>query len=63
MNSHEIPRTQTAALVHGLGGNVDFKTDYPVPKLGTNEVLVKVLYTGVWQSDLHTKNETAVLEC
>jgi alcohol dehydrogenase, propanol-preferring len=50
---------KTAALVHELGGNVDFKTDYPVPKPGTNEVLAKVLYTGVCQSDLHTKNGTA----
>lgn len=33
--------------------------DYPVPKPSTNEVLVKVLYTGVCQSDLHTAQGTA----
>jgi propanol-preferring alcohol dehydrogenase len=54
-----IPQTQTAAVIHKLGGELEFKTDYPVPKPGTNEVLVKVLYTGVCQSDLHTKNGTA----
>ena len=58
-SSATIPRTQTAALVRELGGEIEFKTDYPVPKPGSNEVLVKVLYTGVCQSDLHTKNGTA----
>jgi alcohol dehydrogenase, propanol-preferring len=38
---------------------VDLKTGYPVPKPGPNEVLLKVLYTGVCQSDLHTKNGTS----
>src|ERR1700722_5805498 len=41
-----IPQTQTAALVRELGGKIEFRTDYPVPKPGVNEVLVKVLYTG-----------------
>jgi alcohol dehydrogenase, propanol-preferring len=54
-----IPQTQTAALVRELGGKVEFKPDYPVPKPGVNEVLVKVPYTGVCRSDLHTKNGTA----
>jgi propanol-preferring alcohol dehydrogenase len=55
-----IPRTQTAALVRELGGKVEFKPDYHVPKPGITEVLVKVLYTGSCQSDLHSKNGTAV---
>jgi propanol-preferring alcohol dehydrogenase len=45
-----IPKTQTAALVRELGGPVEFVTDYPVPTPGRNEVLAKVLYTGVCQS-------------
>ena len=57
-----IPQTQTAALVRELGGKVEFKLDYLVPKPGINEVLVKVLYTGVCQSDLHIKNGTAASE-
>lgn len=45
-----IPKTQTVALVRELGGQVEFVTDYPVPTPGYNEVLAKVLYTGVCQS-------------
>ncbi|KAJ5671718.1 Polyketide synthase enoylreductase [Penicillium longicatenatum] len=59
MGSIDIPQTQTVALVRSLGGEVEFKTDYPVPSPGRNEVLAKVLYTGVCQSDLHTKSGTA----
>ncbi|KAL2012276.1 hypothetical protein VTN00DRAFT_4994 [Thermoascus crustaceus] len=55
----EIPKIQTAAIVRELGGKVEFQDDYPVPTPGQNEVLAKVLYTGVCQSDLHTKNGTA----
>ncbi|KAL3452426.1 putative alcohol dehydrogenase [Aspergillus insuetus] len=54
-----IPQGQTVALVRELGGPVEFVKDYPVPTPGTNEVLAKILYTGVCQSDLHTKNGTA----
>ncbi|GME66158.1 alcohol dehydrogenase [Neofusicoccum parvum] len=54
-----IPETQTAATVPKLGGGVKFVHDYPVPKPGHNEVLAKVLYTGVCQSDLHTQAGTA----
>lgn len=50
MSSMDIPQTQTVALVRNLGGEVEFKTDYPVPAPGRNEVLAKVLYTGVCQS-------------
>ncbi|OJJ45513.1 hypothetical protein ASPZODRAFT_621519 [Penicilliopsis zonata CBS 506.65] len=55
----QIPTTQTVALVRELGGKVEFKTDYPVPVPGKREVLAKILYTGVCQSDLHTKSGTA----
>lgn len=50
MGSIDIPQTQTVALVRDIGGTVEFKTDYPVPAPGRNEVLAKVLYTGVCQS-------------
>lgn len=50
MGSLDVPQTQTVALVRDLGGSVEFKTDYPVPIPGKNEVLAKVLYTGVCQS-------------
>lgn len=45
-----IPQLQTAATVPKLGGGVKFVHDYPVPKAGQNEVLAKVLYSGVCQS-------------
>lgn len=48
---HElIPRTQLAAIVPKQGGPVEFDDNYPVQVPGHNEVLVKVLYTGVCQS-------------
>ena len=46
----EIPKTQLAATVPKQGGPVVFVEDYPVPTPGENEVLVKVLYSGVCQS-------------
>lgn len=49
-----IPETQTAATVPVLGGGVKFVHDYPVPKAGHNEVLAKVLYSGVCQSGINT---------
>jgi hypothetical protein len=45
-----IPEKQTAARVPKLGGGVVFEHNYPVPKAGHNEVLAKVLYSGVCQS-------------
>ncbi|KAI7551772.1 hypothetical protein KC331_g2339 [Hortaea werneckii] len=54
-----IPSKQTAALVRQLGGPLEFVHDWPVPQPGQDDVLAKVLYTGVCQSDLHTKNGTA----
>ncbi|KAI7341181.1 hypothetical protein KC315_g301 [Hortaea werneckii] len=54
-----IPSKQTVALVRQLGGPLEFIHDWPVPQPGPDEILAKVLYTGVCQSDLHTKNGTA----
>lgn len=50
----EIPEKQTVALVRELGGPVEFVDDYPVQKPGLDEVLAKVLYTGVCQSGTYT---------
>ena len=46
----EVPKTQTAAIVRQQGGPVEFDDKYPVPQPGKDEVLVKILYTGVCQS-------------
>lgn len=59
MPSPAIPTKQTVALVRQLGGPLEFIHDWPVPSPGPDEILAKVLYTGVCQSDLHTKNGTA----
>ncbi|KAI7209507.1 hypothetical protein KC365_g15655 [Hortaea werneckii] len=59
MPTFAIPSKQTAALVRQLGGPLEFIHDWPVPQPGSDEILAKVLYTGVCQSDLHTKNGTA----
>lgn len=50
----QIPETQTVALVCTLGGNVEFLKQHPVPTPCQNEVLAKVLYTGVCQSGVHS---------
>ncbi|KAL2435099.1 Alcohol dehydrogenase 2 [Exophiala dermatitidis] len=59
MSELTIPKTQTAAIVRQQGGPVEFDDNYPVTLPKEDEVLVKVLYTGVCQSDLHTKAGTA----
>lgn len=61
MSSVYIPETQTVALVREQGGDVEFREDYPVPTPGKNEVLAKVLYTGVCQSGEIWKNSLTVL--
>lgn len=50
MHSFTIPKTQKVALVRELGGPVEYQNDYPVKMPGQDEVLAKVLYTGVCQS-------------
>ncbi|EMC99500.1 hypothetical protein BAUCODRAFT_128317 [Baudoinia panamericana UAMH 10762] len=54
-----VPSQQTVALVRTLGGPVEFVKDYPVKQPSHDEVLAKVLYSGVCQSDLHTRAGTA----
>ncbi|CZR69005.1 related to alcohol dehydrogenase [Phialocephala subalpina] len=59
-NGTSIPKVQKAATVGELGGPVELVDDYPVPQPGHDEVLAKVLYSGVCQSDLDTKSGTAM---
>ncbi|KAL2799117.1 GroES-like protein [Aspergillus keveii] len=47
MTKAAIVPEETVALVRELGGPVEFVEDYPVPTPGTNEVLAKILYTGI----------------
>ena len=50
--TNSIPKSQLAATVpqQGTPIKVVFEDNYPVPVPGKDEVLVKVLYTGVCQS-------------
>ncbi|KAL9054249.1 MAG: hypothetical protein Q9162_004283 [Coniocarpon cinnabarinum] len=50
---------QTAALVRKQGDPVEIVHDHPIPTPSSNEVVARVLYTGVCQSDLHTAHGTA----
>jgi propanol-preferring alcohol dehydrogenase len=59
MISQAIPKTQTVALIRTQGSPIQFVSVYPVPTPTISEVLLNILYTGVCQSDLHTKNGTA----
>lgn len=59
MATASIPQVQTAATVPKLGGGVVFVHDYPVPKPGQNEVLAKVLYSGVCQSGMSDKTSSS----
>ena len=54
MPSLSVPEKQVVALVRELGGPVEFVEDYPVQKPGQDEVLAKVLYTGVCQSGMES---------
>ncbi|KIJ37010.1 hypothetical protein M422DRAFT_232219 [Sphaerobolus stellatus SS14] len=57
-SSGTIPKTQTAAIVPHLGGDLQIKHDYPVvqpSQLKPGECLVKLECTGVCHTDLHAK--------
>lgn len=55
-NGMSIPKVQRAAIVREIGGPVEFVDDYPVPLPGQNEVLAKILYSGVCQSGKLTRS-------
>ncbi|KAI6213089.1 hypothetical protein M3Y94_00108500 [Aphelenchoides besseyi] len=50
--SEEIPKTQKAAVFTEHGGEIKIQ-EIPVPEIGVDDVLVKVLYSGVCGTDLH----------
>ncbi|OGM43179.1 alcohol dehydrogenase [Aspergillus bombycis] len=61
-----IPETQTAAVLPPSGATADallqIKTDHPVPSPGEGEILVKIEYSGVCHSDVHSiRGETPML--
>ncbi|KAI9732338.1 MAG: alcohol dehydrogenase [Cirrosporium novae-zelandiae] len=55
MPSYEIPKMQWAQILEKEGGSLVYK-QIPVPQIKPNEVLVKILYSGVCHTDLHALN-------
>lgn len=56
--SPQIPKTQKAAVVPSVGGELEFRNDHPVrqpDQLAPGECLVRLTYTGVCHTDLHAK--------
>jgi alcohol dehydrogenase, propanol-preferring len=54
--THNIPKTQRAAVVASTGASLEIKDDVPVPQpedLKPGECLVKMECTGVCHTDLH----------
>lgn len=51
-NGEEIPKQQKAAVFMEHGGKIEIK-EIPVPEIGVDDILVKVLYSGVCHTDLH----------
>ncbi|TID23879.1 hypothetical protein CANINC_003171 [Pichia inconspicua] len=50
--SETIPTEQKACIFYENNGPIEYKT-IPVPKPKANEILIKVLYSGVCHTDLH----------
>ncbi|ANB14290.1 alcohol dehydrogenase ADH2 [Sugiyamaella lignohabitans] len=52
--SYEIPKTQKAAVVtqYGEDFKVEVQTDFPVPEIKSDEILVRLYSSGVCHSDL-----------
>lgn len=51
-DAHEsIPQKQTAGVYEKHGGELTIK-EIPVPQIGDDDILVKVLFTGVCHTDV-----------
>ncbi|CAD5217100.1 unnamed protein product [Bursaphelenchus xylophilus] len=48
----DVPKTQKAAVYDGYNLPVEVK-EIPVPELGPDDILVKILYSGVCRTDVH----------
>lgn len=50
MTTHEIPKTQTVAVIDNPGEHARMRIvhDAPVPTLQDGQVLIKLECTGVW---------------
>jgi propanol-preferring alcohol dehydrogenase len=50
-NEKALPSTQKAAVFHEYGGDLKL-LEIPIPEIGDDDLLVKVLYTGVCHTDV-----------
>uniref|UniRef100_A0A7E4VQ64 alcohol dehydrogenase n=1 Tax=Panagrellus redivivus TaxID=6233 RepID=A0A7E4VQ64_PANRE len=50
--AENVPSTQKAAIFDTVGGPIEVR-DIPVPEPSAEEILVKILYSGVCHTDLH----------
>jgi propanol-preferring alcohol dehydrogenase len=59
------PQTQTAAVIAStapVSAKVEIRSNYPVPIPGNGEILVKLEFSGVCHSDLHSiRGDTPML--
>lgn len=51
-NLTDIPKTQKAVVYDGHGKPLQLR-DIPVPELGVDDILVKIIYSGVCRTDVH----------
>lgn len=54
----DIPKTMKAMVLTGTGGldKYEFHTDWPVPEIGPDEVLIKVAACGLNNTDVNTRS-------
>lgn len=59
-NGLSIPNHQTALWVNNPGpqAKLELRKDVPVPTLKSNEVLVKIEYSGLWYGTLNRSHRT-----
>ncbi|MEM7438465.1 MAG: alcohol dehydrogenase family protein [Pseudomonadota bacterium] len=55
---NDIPKTMHAMVLTGLGDMdmYDYRTDYPVPQIGADDVLIKVAACGLNNTDVNTRS-------
>ena len=56
-NTHAVPETMCAVVLTGHGGldKLEYRDDYPTPKPGAGEVLIKVHACGLNNTDVNTR--------
>lgn len=55
---NDIPKTMAAMVLQGLGGldMYEYRTDWPVPEVGVDDVLIRVAACGLNNTDVNTRS-------